>query len=30
MAVLNVLGLELSVQSRPAATIGSDTDTPAW
>ncbi len=30
MAVLNVLGLELSVQSRPAATIASDTDTPAW
>jgi hypothetical protein len=28
--VLNVLGLELSVQSRPADTIASDTDTPAW
>jgi hypothetical protein len=30
MAVLNVLGLELSVQSRQAATIASDTDTPEW
>jgi HTH-type transcriptional regulator/antitoxin HipB len=30
MAVLNVLGLELSVQSRQAATIARDTDTPEW
>jgi diaminopimelate decarboxylase len=30
LAVLNVLGLELSVQTRPVATIASDTDTPAW
>lgn len=30
MAVLNVLGLELSVQSRQATPIARDTDAPEW